>query len=72
MAARSKIQTDTLAHILSDQGHIAAARTMLQHLQQQRPTAERDAAIAAMGNRARQVKLERLEGLLERIRTRKQ
>jgi hypothetical protein len=72
MAARSKIQTDTLARILSDQGHIAAAQTMLQHLQQQRPTAERDAAIAAMGDRDRQVKLERLEGLLERIRTRKQ
>ena len=72
MTARSdrKIQTDTLAHILAKQGHIDDARAMLNHLQNRNPKAERDETLAGLDRDQRKKDIERLQRLLQHIRSR--
>ena len=71
MAVHSKkpnIKTDTLARILADQGHIDEARSILNHLQQTAPKAERKQQLRELDDAQRQKKIDRLERLLAHIR----
>ena len=69
MNARSKptIQTDTLARILADQGHVKEARAMLQHLQTEGPKKERHAALSRLDDQQRAMRVGRLQRLLDHI-----
>jgi len=69
-APSSPIQTDTLARILADQGHIDEARAMLQHLQTQRPRAQRDEALTALRHQETTAHIKRLSDLLAHIKSR--
>ena len=75
MAAHSNsptIQTDTLARILADQGHIADARAMLNHLQGTTPNSERSEQLRALDADQTRHKIERLEALLAHIRSQRE
>jgi hypothetical protein len=67
---KNTINTDTLALILADQGHLEDARSMLNHLQSCEPSANRITALRQLDNKQFKAKVARLEGLLQHIRQR--
>ena len=67
---KNTINTDTLALILADQGHLEEARSMLNHLQSCEPSANRITALRQLDNKQFKAKVARLEGLLQHIRQR--
>ncbi|MDE0883545.1 MAG: hypothetical protein OSB21_13215 [Myxococcota bacterium] len=69
---KNSINTDTLALILADQGHLEDARSMLNHLQRSEPSAKRVTALRQLDNEQLGRKVARLEALLLHIRQRAQ